>query len=180
MFGPRVVEAVAAGRRGARSTGAMRTLLGNKAGGASEPAGGTETAEAGADIGGRAVPIPTSPVPNWPPPDAADGSAAQPAADAGQVVADLRGRIQRAMTVGAGVLRSGESLANARSELEAVGAELAGRARTQAAEEVRNLADLGVAMIDVALARRESRGCHTREDFPDRLDDFRVRLLIGG
>ncbi|MBP7852168.1 MAG: FAD-binding protein [Candidatus Microthrix sp.] len=180
VFGPRVVEAVAAGRRGARSTGAMRTLLGNKAGGASESAGGTETAEAGADIGGRAVPIPTSPVPNWPPPDAADGSAAQPAADAGQVVADLRGRIQRVMTVGAGVLRSGESLANARSELEAVGAELAGRARTQAAEEVRNLADLGVAMIDVALARRESRGCHTREDFPDRLDDFRVRLLIGG
>lgn len=39
-----------------------------------------------------------------------------------------------------------------------VGAELANGARTQAAEEVRNLADLGVALIDVALARRESRG----------------------
>jgi L-aspartate oxidase len=84
------------------------------------------------------------------------------------------------MTVGAGVLRSSDSLRAARGELEAVGAELAGRARTQAAEEVRNLADLGVAMVDVALAREESRGCHTREDFPDRSDDYLVRLLIGG
>lgn len=178
VFGPRVVEAVAAGRRGPQATGAMRTLLSAGPGLAEDS---TDAAAApGADIGGRAVPIPVSPVPNWPPPDAADGSAAQPAADADEAVADLRGRIQRAMTVGAGVLRSAESLVEARSEIEAVGAELAGRARTQAAEEVRNLADLGAAMVDVALAREESRGCHTREDFPDKSDDFRVRLLLGG
>ncbi|MEZ5371315.1 MAG: FAD-dependent oxidoreductase [Microthrixaceae bacterium] len=176
VFGPRVVEAVAAGRRGPQATGAMRTLLHGDAADAESDG----PAQPGAEIGGRAVATPDSPVPNWPPPDAADGSAAQPAADADRAVADLRGRIQRAMTVGAGVLRSKDSLQNARVEIEAVGAELAGRARTQAAEEVRNLADLGVAMIDVALAREESRGCHTREDFPEPVDDFRVRLLLGG
>ncbi|MEZ5383654.1 MAG: FAD-dependent oxidoreductase [Microthrixaceae bacterium] len=166
VFGPRVVEAVAAGRRGPAPTGAMRTHL--------------EGEDPGTGIGGRAVPTPVSPVAGWPPPPPADGTAPVPAADADEAVADLRGRIQRAMTVGAGVLRSGGSLRAARGELEAVGAELAGRARTQAAEEVRNLADLGVAMVDVALAREESRGCHTREDFPDRSDDYLVRLLIGG
>ena len=59
-------------------------------------------------------------------------------------------------------------------------AALAGTARTRSAEEVRNLVDLGVAMIDVSMAREESRGCHTREDFPDASDRFRLRLLLGG
>ncbi len=202
VFGPRVAEAVAAGRRGPQATGAMRTLLGNGAtgpapapgSGSSTPSGsdagsgataGSKTAASG--IGGRAVSRPASPVPKWPQSDDASAGRAVPAdvgdfeqADADTAIADLRERVQRAMTIGAGVLRSADSLNAARIELEAVGAALAGTARTRSAEEVRNLVDLGVAMIDVSMAREESRGCHTREDFPDASDRFRLRLLLGG
>ena len=178
VFGPRVVEAVLAGRRGPQATGAMRTLL---------EAGADPSGTAASGIGGRAVPRPASPVPDWP--QSADAWAGEAApsdlgdfeqADADTAVAELRERVQRAMTIGAGVLRSADSLNTARVELEAVGAALAGTARTRSAEEVRNLVDLGVAMIEVALVREESRGCHTREDFPDASDTFRLRLLIGG
>lgn len=202
VFGPRVAEAVAAGRRGPQATGAMRTLLGNGAAGpapapgsgSSTPSGsdagsgataGSKTAASG--IGGRAVSRPASPVPKWPQSDDASAGRAVPAdvgdfeqADADTAIADLRERVQRAMTIGAGVLRSADSLNTARIELETVGAALAGTARTRSAEEVRNLVDLGVAMIDVSMAREESRGCHTREDFPDASDRFRLRLLLGG
>lgn len=180
----------------------MRTLLGNGAtgpapapgSGSSTPSGsdagsgataGSKTAASG--IGGRAVSRPASPVPKWPQSDDASAGRAVPAdvgdfeqADADTAIADLRERVQRAMTIGAGVLRSADSLNAARIELEAVGAALAGTARTRSAEEVRNLVDLGVAMIDVSMAREESRGCHTREDFPDASDRFRLRLLLGG
>ena len=178
VFGPRVVEAVVAGRRGPQATGAMRTLLDTEEDRSSAAASG---------IGGRAVPRPVSPVPDWPQSDDSSAGRAVPSdvgdfepADADTAIAELRERVQRAMTIGAGVLRSADSLNTARVELEAVGAALAGTARTRSAEEVRNLVDLGVAMIEVALVREESRGCHTREDFPEASDGFRLRLLLGG
>ena len=46
--------------------------------------------------------------------------------------------------------------------------------------EVRNLLTVADAMIRAALAREESRGAHTRADFPQRDDEhFRVRLVAG-
>jgi L-aspartate oxidase len=48
------------------------------------------------------------------------------------------------------------------------------------AAEIRNLARVASATCQAALAREESRGAHTRGDFPDRDDErFRVRLVLG-
>ncbi len=64
------------------------------------------------------------------------------------------------MTIGAGVVRDAASLA---------GVELAMPAPADRADvcEVRNLATVGAALVAAAIAREESRGCHTRTDFPE-------------
>ncbi|RSS38071.1 L-aspartate oxidase [Streptomyces sp. WAC08241] len=95
---------------------------------------------------------------------------------------DARTRIQRIMTNGAGVLRSEASLREAADALDALHEEAVagGTDDSKAAEpgvdswETTNL--LCVARVLVAAARRreETRGCHWREDRPDR-DDARWR-----
>jgi L-aspartate oxidase len=44
--------------------------------------------------------------------------------------------------------------------------------------EVRNIADVANAIIQSALARKESRACHFREDFPRRNDSQFRRLTL--
>ncbi|MFC8915472.1 L-aspartate oxidase [Streptomyces sp. NPDC057116] len=97
-----------------------------------------------------------------------------------------RSRIQHVMTHGAGVLRSAASLAEAAEALDAVHAEALndGPDGHKAAEpgveswETTNL--LCVARVLVAAARRreETRGCHWREDRPDRDDTAWRRHLV--
>ncbi|RKT78973.1 L-aspartate oxidase [Terracoccus luteus] len=92
----------------------------------------------------------------------------------------VRGRrrleVQRAMTAGAGTVRSAASLDRTETALAAL-------ARTGADEdaakkggpkswETTNLLHLGRALTHVARLREETRGGHVREDFPDR-DDAR-------
>ncbi|MEU2119758.1 L-aspartate oxidase [Streptomyces sp. NPDC016459] len=102
-------------------------------------------------------------------------------------VGGARTRIQRIMTAGAGVLRSEASLREAAEALDALhGDALAGGTDdTKAGEpgvdswETTNL--LCVARVLVAAARRreETRGCHWREDHPDRDDtDWRRHLVV--
>jgi L-aspartate oxidase len=81
-----------------------------------------------------------------------------------------RDLLQRAMTAGAGVVRTALSLATTASALHetAVGEN----------PELRNLLDLASAVIVGAQWREESRGAHTRADFPDRSSAFERRLLI--
>jgi L-aspartate oxidase len=83
----------------------------------------------------------------------------------------LRSRLQRTMTAGAGVLRDAASL-------DATAAGLADVARVAADPEVRNLAEAGWALVHAARAREESRGAHSRLDFPGTLPEFLVRLVI--
>ena len=73
-----------------------------------------------------------------------------------------RVELQRAMTVGAGVLRDAASL-------EEVAAVIAVDVETPdvAAHEVRNLLTVGRTLVAAATAREESRGTHTRLDFPE-------------
>ncbi|MFF8291246.1 L-aspartate oxidase [Streptomyces sp. NPDC016309] len=97
-----------------------------------------------------------------------------------------RARIQHVMTTGAGVLRSAASLEGAAEALDAVHAEALndGPDGHKAAEpgveswETTNL--LCVARVLVAAARRreETRGCHWREDRPDRDDAAWRRHLV--
>ncbi|MGW0855380.1 L-aspartate oxidase [Streptomyces sp. NPDC002690] len=98
-----------------------------------------------------------------------------------------RTAIQRAMTRGAGVLRSAESLAAAARELEALhaGATESGAGAQKAAVpgveawETTNLLLVSRVLVAAASARTETRGCHWREDHPERDDtDWRAHLVV--
>jgi L-aspartate oxidase len=151
VFGPRAVEAIAGGVDGPEPTGAMRAVLWDA------PAPGL--------ILGRRVDVP--PIGDGPPRIADAGPAA------------IRRIVQEAMTAGAGVLRSAPSIEATWGRLRAV-APVVERARPASAdvEEVRNLVTCANAVLSGALAREESRGAHTRSDFPDTSAAFRRRLVL--
>ncbi|MGI8983021.1 MAG: L-aspartate oxidase, partial [Acidimicrobiales bacterium] len=44
--------------------------------------------------------------------------------------------------------------------------------------ETRNLATVAAGVVAAALARQESRGCHTRTDFPEAAPAFARRLVL--
>jgi L-aspartate oxidase len=161
VFGPRAVQAIAAGADGPTPTGAMRAVLGFPGG---QPAGDS------LDITG----VPLDPAP-------AEPAASVPASGADVEV--LRSDLQRVMARDAGVLRDAEGLARAAD----VAATTLSWARPRAlgasdpaAHELANLAEVAHALVAAALARSETRGTHTRSDHPDRDDAFRHRLVIGG
>jgi L-aspartate oxidase len=83
-----------------------------------------------------------------------------------------RGELQRLMTREAGVLRDAASLERAGAQLET----MAGAADP----EVRNLVTVSRALVDAARARTESRGTHTRLDFPESSSEFLGRFVFGG
>ncbi|GAA1375223.1 L-aspartate oxidase [Streptomyces beijiangensis] len=94
--------------------------------------------------------------------------------------------IQRAMTRGAGVIRSSASLEEAAAGLEAI--------RADADEEIpdghkpavpgveaweaTNLLCVARVLVAAAQRREETRGCHWREDHPDREDEAWRRHLV--
>ena len=139
VFAPRVVEAIIRGQDGPAATGAMRCLLGDPA----------------------ACPIPAHPL-------ASPGFSTGTGPVAKQAEGAREG-LQRAMTRGAGVLRSAHSLEQTAKELADLPAY---------DPEVRNLLTVAAALLAAAQARQESRGNHTRSDFPETSDEFRVRMVI--
>ena len=148
VFGPRVIEAIGRGVDGPLPTGAMRAVL-----------PGTEQPGV---IGGRRWPLPEPPAA-----DPVEGS-----------VGELRDRLQRSMTRGAGVLRDERSLAETGAMAASTLASIDGLPPGAGREELRNLATVGWGLLMVAAARRESRGCHTREDYPDGDPAFKLRLVV--
>jgi L-aspartate oxidase len=90
---------------------------------------------------------------------------------------EARGPLQEAMTRGAGVLRSADSLATAAKELTRL-AGIRGRPRT-ASWEATNLLTVASTLVAVAYTRQETRGCHWREDFPAASDEWLGHLLGG-
>jgi L-aspartate oxidase len=100
-----------------------------------------------------------------------------PGGDADGFVVDaaIRAPLQRAMTSGAGVLRSAGSLAEgARSLVELGGTR--SRPRTDS-WEASNLLTVASALLAAATSRQETRGCHWREDFPTASDNWRGHLM---
>jgi L-aspartate oxidase len=85
--------------------------------------------------------------------------------------------LQRAMTEGAGVVRTEASLAAADAAASDAGDSVHG-ADGVAAAEVRNLATVAGAVVAAATARTESRGCHWRADFPEEDPAQRRRLVL--
>ena len=158
VYGPRVIEAIDRGVTHAEPTGAMRAVFG--------PSGeGTDA------IAGRRLEGPSY---------TEDGSSI---AVAGGVTVDgdidgWRSRLQRSMTRGAGVLRDAASLAETRQVVRSTLGVVDVLPKGAAREELRNLATVGTALLAAAEARQESRGCHTRSDFPDTDAAYRVRLVF--
>ncbi|MFE5856544.1 L-aspartate oxidase [Streptomyces sp. NPDC056500] len=103
---------------------------------------------------------------------------------------DTRPAIQRIMSLGAGVLRSEESLREAAAALEAVHTSAVSSDSAQHARhakhaepgvdswETSNLLCVARVLTAAALQREETRGCHWREDRPDRDDQEWHRHLI--
>jgi L-aspartate oxidase len=86
-------------------------------------------------------------------------------------VAKAREQLQHSMTLGAGVVRDAASLAGV-----SIAAPVADD-RVDACE-MRNLATVAAALVAAATAREESRGCHTRTDFPSTSPDLARRLVL--
>ncbi|MGA6174553.1 L-aspartate oxidase [Streptomyces sp. NPDC012600] len=100
---------------------------------------------------------------------------------------ETRTAIQRVMTRGAGVLRSAASLATAAEELEALHRSAAADADDPDPKlavpgvdtwEVTNLLLVSRVLVAAAREREETRGCHWREDRPDRDDEHWRRHLV--
>jgi len=151
VFGPRAVEAIERGVVGAAATGAMRSVEG----------------EARGWIGGTLVARPPDR-----PDSAPDGGGGRGS------TAHQRRHLQRAMTEGAGVGRSAESLAAAGAALLTLAPSSIGSSGGPAGIELSNLSDVGRALIASATLRTESRGAHTRRDFPATSGSLRRRIVV--
>jgi L-aspartate oxidase len=82
-----------------------------------------------------------------------------------------REQIQQVMTHDAGVLRDAASLTRASAALDAI---------SPVEPEVVSLWEVSRALVRSALAREESRGTHTRLDFPETSPDLVGRLVYAG
>jgi L-aspartate oxidase len=191
VFAARVVEAIADDRDGPEPTGAMGPTL--------EALGCTPANPAATSSGnGDTIPVrlldrsvsgqsgPASRAGHLSGPASRAGHLSGPASRAGlddpgqeAAVGDdgevdkRRHRLQQAMTIGAGVIRSEASLATAHAVVE----EVAGPGRGPATWELANLVEMARAVLAAASARRESRGAHSRSDFPGQDPALRCRLV---
>jgi L-aspartate oxidase len=99
------------------------------------------------------------------------GDAATPTAPAGDTHV-ARDVLQRLMTREAGVLREDASLRSAAAQLATM--------EDAADPEVRNLVAVSSALVEAARARTESRGTHTRVDYPEPSPGFLGRFVLAG
>jgi L-aspartate oxidase len=104
------------------------------------------------------------------------GDPAPPTGKDGYVSADHRSALQRTMTAGAGVVRSGTSLATTAGELRSLAVSFGEEPSTEAWETA-NLHTVATALVQVAALRSETRGSHWRQDFPDPSDEWRGQLI---
>ena len=94
-------------------------------------------------------------------------------------VPKLRDSVQRAMTGGAGVVRTAESLAAARAAVDEAAAALGDRRVSVQAGELGNLLQLAAALLVASTARTESRGAHSRGEYPETEPAWRRRQIHG-
>jgi len=103
----------------------------------------------------------------------------EPVAPDGEPVlldASVRAEVGAAMTAGAGVLRSADSLAATSDRLAELGARTTA-SPSPAAWEATDLHAVATALVSAALLREETRGAHWREDHPEADDAWLGRLV---
>ncbi len=162
VFGPRAVDAMAAGVDSCSASGAMRSVVAVDRG-VGVAGGEDDLVISGADLTVRVAPPEGRPV-----------DADRPAV--AEAPTTLRTRLQQTMSVDAGVLRDERSLANAARVASDTLAAVHGRSGVAAAE-LRNLATIASVLVAAATARTESRGTHTRVDHPE-VDPAQARRLV--
>ncbi|KJS20162.1 MAG: hypothetical protein VR72_15745 [Clostridiaceae bacterium BRH_c20a] len=96
---------------------------------------------------------------------------------------ELKARLQDAMWKGVLVVRSEESLNKTLDELKSLREEInnssiASKDAVKATLELENLIDIGEVITRVALFRRETRGSHYREDYPEIDPKWETKLLV--
>ena len=156
VFGARLADTILAGGDRPTSTGVLAPVLD----GSFEP-----------------VERPEAPGPDRGMPGVLTGSSGGSALD----VANARGQLQRAMTDGAGVVRSAESLARAGGTVAALAEALGTDAPPDRARgELANLVTAATSILASATMRTETRGAHARSDYPDLVDSWRCRIVDGG
>jgi L-aspartate oxidase len=156
VFGARLAERIASPHHDPEASGALRAVLG---GVPLDGIGCTTLADVplqwGADVAG-------TPAPGGEPD-----------------VAKLRDSLQRTMTGGAGVVRSAQSLDAAAADVADLVTALGSRTTSVAAGELGNLLQMADALLVSARARTESRGAHSRSDFPETDPRWRRRQVHG-
>jgi L-aspartate oxidase len=148
VFGARLAEAIESGRDGPSGSGAL------------DP---QDDAVASAHVPRRVLP-------SLGPPRRGD----EGRGDADPTKA--RERLQRAMTEGAGVLRSAASLADATAVVDGIGTAVPANAEEG---ELANLAALARALLSSATVRAETRGAHARVEHPGADPSWRCRIVHG-
>jgi fumarate reductase (CoM/CoB) subunit A len=98
-------------------------------------------------------------------------------------VDDLRLQLQQIMWEGVLVVRTAESLSKTLKHIERIqqkvqDAKIEDKRQLRAVLELQNLIDVGTAIAQAALYRKESRGSHYREDFPAINPKWQKRLLL--
>jgi L-aspartate oxidase len=109
-----------------------------------------------------------------------EGQPALDERDAGLLPSSALIGVQAAMTAGAGVLRSADSLAATAASLAGIGAQADLGAVVEPcveAWEATNLHTVATALVAGALMRAETRGCHWREDYPETSPAWRGHLV---
>ena len=157
VFAPRTVEAILGGREGPSASGALAPLLN----------GGDATGSAVVAPGAGHIPV-----------AAIDLLDTEGGSGTGGSVSEVRRTLADAMTIGAGVERSADSLRSVLSVIADTEAWLASNGEaTVGYAELRNLSLASRALVSSALRREESRGTHWRRDFTQTSPDGQVRLL---
>ena len=165
VFGARVAEALASGRSGPEPTGVMEAVL----------EGGPTGAEVPCTWVGR-LPVIGAPVRGPDAPNAHDVGIGD-ATDDDPV--KLRALLQRAMTEGAGVSRTAASLGSASRTVSAVGRRLSGLGVDRSTAELADLCSVSSALLVAAEMREETRGAHSRLEFPEARPEWKRRLVHG-
>jgi L-aspartate oxidase len=157
VFGARLAERIASPHHDPEPSGVLRAVFGEQA------------------LDGIGCTVLTDPPICWP-----AGEGGRTGALGGEPdIAKLRDSLQRTMTGGAGVVRSASSLAAAASEVANLVTALGDRTTSVAAGELGNLLQLATALLVSAWTRTESRGAHSRSDFPETDPRWRLRQVHG-
>lgn len=102
-----------------------------------------------------------------PPRDAGPGPRADRGPRDGAVLAEVREEIRRTMWEGAGIVRDDAGLEESLAELRGMEHDMPVEPSDPAAAELANLHQVAILVVRSAILRKESRGLHFNESYPD-------------